>query len=230
MRLRAAIRGDLRRMMENERRNLAVGIKAGVREETDTLKDDYRKLTAAAGLPAGLQRAWRSRIYPKGASANAAGYVFSKAPRIHAAFATGGEIRARNGRFLVVPLPVAIRLGLHRSMERSRGSRPRRWSNVAAALDRFGALRMVKLSGGRFFLVADNVTSTGRRSRTRRTREGLEFSPIGGRRVSMPLFLLVPRVRLGKRLDLDKPARSALGRLASTIVKHINAQDGPDDR
>ena len=220
MRLQAALAGNLEKIMAAATDALAKGATDGVRQTTAEMKADLRRQTAAAGLPEKVQKAWQDRLYPKRKnSLGAAGLVYSRARNIHAAFASGGEIRAKNGRFLVIPLPAAVRLGLHMSHQRSRGSRPRRWSEVQPAIDRFGALRMVKLSGGRFLLVADQVTASGRRSKARRTRDGLAYSTVNRRgRMSMPLFLLLPRVRLGKRIDFEGARARAQRRLPMNVA------------
>ena len=220
MRLKAAVLGNLEKLMRDNARALEVGATRGVRDTGKELRRDFGQVVAAGGLPVKLQKAFDMRVYPRrGYSLKAAAMVKSKANRIHDAFAKGGVIRAKTGRFLVVPLPGAIRLGLHKSLRRSGGSRPRRWSEVRPAIDRFGALRLVKLAGGRFLLVADQVTAGGRRAKTSRTRDGAAFSRINRRgQNTMPLFLLTPQVRQPKRLDFGAARARARRRLPLNVA------------
>jgi hypothetical protein len=44
-------------------------------------------------------------------------------------------------------------------------------------------------------------------------------SKTGRGRATVPIFLLVPQVKLAKRLDLDKPARAATSRIPNRIVE-----------
>lgn len=221
MRLAAAIRGDLRKIMQEESNRLAVGVKEAAVAAGERTQAVLRGQVSTAGLPPSLAKAWRLRTYPKGPSLQAAAFVWSAAPRIHGAFDLGGVIRPRNGNWLAIPLPAAVALGLGKSRRHSRGSRPRNWADVEAAIRRFGALRPVPLAGGRILLVAEQVTAGGRRSRTRRTREGAEFSAIGRGKVSMPLFLLVRSVTLAKRLSVERAAREGEAWLYAEVARRI---------
>lgn len=223
MHIGAAIEGDLRKIMAREVSVLAAGIKAGTVKAADGLKEKLRAQVRAAGLSTPVEKAWQSKVYPKGESMGAAGYVYSKAKRIHAAFDVGGDLRPKNGEWLVIPLPAARKLKLDVSYQRSKGSRPRHWSDVEAAVARFGALRRVMLPGGRMLLVADRVTASGARRKVRTTREGARVQGLGN--VSMPLFLLVKRVRLGRRLDIDGAVASAERDFMGHVLAGISAAE-----
>lgn len=223
MRIGAALTGDLRQIMRQEVTVLSAGITSGTVRTTDNLKDRLRKQVAAAGLGVAVQKAWQSKTYPSGNSMSAAGYVFSKAKRIHAAFDAGGFIRPVNGDWLVIPLPAAKRLGLDTSYKSAHGGKPRHWSNVDAAIRRFGSLRRVVLPGGRVLLIASRVTSSGRRRATRTHRGGGTVQGVGN--VDMPLFLLVKRVRLGRRLDIAAAADAAQVELLPQVIRAIAEAD-----
>lgn len=218
MQLIAAITGDLRRIMAREVLVLKSGIKTGVSDASDRLKDLLRAQVREAGLSTPVEKAWQTKVYPKGDSMSASGWVYSKATRIHAAFDVGGTITPSTGQWLVIPMPAARRLKLDQSLRRSKGSRPRHWSDVDAAVRRFGALRRVDLPGGRVLLVADNVTASGARRKVRQGKNGA-VQGIGG--VSMPLFLLVKRVRLGKRLDIAAASSSVERDFLGLVMRGI---------
>ncbi|WP_337996223.1 DUF6441 family protein [Oleispirillum naphthae] len=223
MKIGAALEGDLRKIMTREISVLRSGIKSGTQTATDNLKEKLRAQVRAAGLPQSVQKAWQSKVYPKGDSMGAAGLVFSKATRIHAAFDAGASISPRNGQWLVIPLPAARRLKFDVSYSRSRGGKPRHWSDVDAAVRRFGSLRRVPLKGGRILLVADGVTASGSRRKVRQAKGGGTVQGVGN--VSMPLFLLVKRVRLGKRLDIGGAAAQAGRDFMGHVLAGIDAAD-----
>lgn len=222
MQIRAALEGDLRKIVAREVSVLGRGIKAGTQAATDGLKDKLRRQVREAGLSSSVEKAWQAKVYPKGDSMGAAGLVFSKARRIHAAFDGGAEIRPKNGEWLVIPLPAARKLKLDLDYARSRGGKPRHWSDVDAAIRRFGALRRVVLPGGRILLVASGVTAAGQRRKVRQTRNGA-VQGIGN--TSMPLFLLVRRVRLGKRLDIDAAVSDARRDFIDHVRRSIDAAE-----
>lgn len=225
MHLKYALRGDLARWAKQELAAAEKAVTGGVRDTGQWLKADRRQRTATAGLGPKVARAWDARFYPKGQnSLGAAAVVYSKARRIHGAFAEGVTIRTKRARWLVIPLAEARRRRLDQDFrhdavsESGMSSRRGIWSNVAQAERVYGKLRFVKLKGGRALLVADNLTAGLRRSKMRRTRDGAEYSPIGGRRASVPVFLLVRQVRLTRRIDLGQGDERALADLPGRIL------------
>ncbi|WP_371747292.1 DUF6441 family protein [Acuticoccus sp. I52.16.1] len=84
------------------------------------------------------------------------------------------------------------------------------------------SLRMIRRRYGPSLLVADNVriTKSGRiRPNVTRRKDGTTYSRLAGRS-SAPIFLLVPQVRLPKRLDLGRAARAAEAALPGAIVSN----------
>lgn len=108
MKLSASIDGDLRRILADELTLAEAAITDGMRDAAEGLKAELRQQVAAAGLGPRLANTWRSEVYPKGrASLRAAGFVFSKAPDIVAAFEDGTVIRSTKGFWLAIPTPAA---------------------------------------------------------------------------------------------------------------------------
>lgn len=221
MRFKAAIVGDLEKVVSGDLNRAETAVTHGVRAAAKDLQEDFRGAVRAARLGRGLEKAWRVEHYPRtGKSLKAASTVYSKARLLHAAFSETQVIRAKRARWLAIPLPAAVKLGLHKSWRgNERGTWNKRWSNVEAAIGRFGAVRYVKIKPGKVLVVADNLTAGLRRSKTRRTRQGAEYSSLRGRRVSAPLFLLVRSVRVSKRLDMDRFLRKAHDRMIPEIIR-----------
>ena len=126
--------------------------------------------------------------------------MWSKAPVIVGAHDTGPLIRSKDGFWLAIPTPAAGR-GL-------RGGRitPGEWERRRGL-----RLRFVYRRRGPSLLVAEgrlNSRGLGVASR----------SKTGRGRTTVPIFLLVPQVKLPKRLNLDRDAERALDSVPGLIV------------
>jgi hypothetical protein len=176
-------------------------VTAAMREAGTGLKTDWRGQIAQAGLGCRLANSIRLATYPKvGESLNAAALVWSKAPVIVSAHDTGPLIRSKEGFWLAIPTDAAGR-GL-------RGGRitPGEWERRRGL-----RLRFVYRSRGPSLLVAEgrlNSRGLGVASRSR----------TGRGRTTVPIFLLVPQVKLPKRLDLDRDAERAFDSVPGLIV------------
>jgi hypothetical protein len=202
-RLQAALDGDLREMMRAEADAVARANTRAVGRASSGLQQELRRQVRAAGLGVGVEKAWQRATYPRGRrSMNPAALVYSKATRIHDAFMADRTVTARGGRWLAIPLDAAVARGWHQDHARSSGGRPRRWANVEAAARSLGGLAFVPLPGGRGLLV--------------------HRDPAGR---STAYFLLVRRVRLRKRLDVDGPAARWADRLPGYIVRELARED-----
>jgi hypothetical protein len=201
---------DLAELMAAEIEAAEKAVTAGVGAAAEGLKGGWRAQITGAGLGPRLARTIRSERYPKqGHSIGAAGLVWSKAPEIVGAHADGALIRARNGLWLTIPTPVA------RERIRRGPLTPAIWHQRTGM-----TLRFVRRRAGPHLLVADNVrfTRSGRiRENVTRRKDGTTYSRLEGRS-SAPIFLLVPQVKLPKRLDLERDTRATEAALPGGIV------------
>ena len=176
-------------------------VTTAMREAGTDLKTAWRGQITQAGLGRRLSNSIRSQTYPKtGESLKAAALVWSKAPQIIGAHETGPLIRSKDGFWLAIPTPAAGR-GL-------RGGRitPGEWERRRGL-----RLRFVYRRRGPSLLVADgrlNNRGLGVASR----------SKTGRGRSTVPIFLLVPQVKLAKRLNLARDADRALAAVPGLIV------------
>jgi hypothetical protein len=212
MRLAATVIGSLKADLEAEMGRTEKALLAGVREGGERLKGELRRQVVTAGLGVRLARAWRSRLYAN-EGFDAASLVWSKAPRIVRAFDEGAVIRSRNGFWLAIPTPEAPKRGptgrriTPQMVERMYGRR----------------LRFVYRPGGPSLLVMDGMVARGgrrggfRMASTRKAsqRRGAYVSTSGLATVVM--FLLVPQVRMPKRLDVARAAERWSARLPALI-------------
>ena len=201
MRLKLDIDPDIVAMMAAE---IAAGeraVSAAIREAGTGLKTAWRGQITGAGLGDRLARTIREEQFPKATpSLNAAALVWSKAPVIVGAHDTGPLIRSKNGLWLAIPLPAA-----GKSL---RGGRitPGEWERRRGL-----RLRFVYRRTGPSLLVADGRLNTKGQAVVSRSKTGRG-------KVTAPIFLLLPQVKLPKRLDLAREAEQALDGVPGRIV------------
>src|SRR6056297_2231564 len=201
MKLKLDITPDLVAAMAAEVKAGEKAVTTAVREAGTGLKTAWRGQIIGAGLGRRLANSIRSQTFPKaGESLNAAALVGSKAPVIVGAHDTGPLIRSKDGFWLAIPTEAAGR-GL-------RGGKisPGEWERRRGL-----RLRFVYRRRGPSLLVAEgrlNSRGVGVASR----------SKTGRGRATVPIFLLVPQVRLPNRLDLDRDAERAHDSVPGLIV------------
>ncbi|MCS0501382.1 DUF6441 family protein [Ancylobacter mangrovi] len=215
--------GDLRKIMAAEVGDAASAVTRGIGAATDGLKGDLRGQVESAGLGRRLANAWRGERYPSRpgvTSLRAAGLVYSNAPDIIAAFDSGTPIRSKDGFFLAIPTAAAGGHGLSREAPAINQRRKKERLTPGGWERRTGIrLRFVYRRGRPSLLVADNVRvnsaglavrmPTPKRDPGNRIRKG---------QTTTVIFILVPQVQLGKRLDIDRAGQRWVGRLPELIV------------
>ena len=201
MKLKLDITPDLVAMMAAEIKAGEKAVTAAMRDAGTDLKSAWRGQIAGAGLGRRLGNSIRSQTYPKGGeSLSAAALVWSNAPTIIGAHDTGPLIRSKDGFWLAIPTEAA-----------GKGARGRRLTPGEWERQRGLRLRFVYRRNGPSLLVAEgrlNTRGVGVASRSK-TGRGL---------TTVPIFLLVPQVKLRKRLDLERDAKAAQERIPGAIV------------
>ena len=201
MRLGLDIAPDLVAVMAAEIKAGEKAVSAAMREAGTDLKSAWRGQIRQAGLGRRLANSIRSQTYPKsGESLKAAALVWSKAPEIVGAHDTGPLIRSKDGFWLAIPTAAAGK-GL-------KGGRitPGEWERRRGL-----RLRFVYRRRGPSLLVADgrlNSRGLGVASR----------SKTGRGKATVPIFILVPQVKLAKRLNLARDADRAQAAVPGLIV------------
>jgi hypothetical protein len=201
MHLSLNIDPDIVALMREEIATGERAVSTAIREASTRLKSAWRGQITGAGLGTRLARSIRSAQYPKGKpSLNAAALVWSKAPVILGAHNTGPMIRSKNGFWLAIPTPAAGKS--------ARGGRisPGEWERRTGL-----RLRFIYRRQGPSLLVAEGRLNTKGRAVASRSKTGRGL-------LTAPIFLLVPQVKLAKRLDLARAAETAVGRIPGSIV------------
>lgn len=201
MKLGLEITPDLVALMAAELNAGEKAVSAAMREAGTDLKSAWRRQIAQAGLGLRLGRTIRSEAYPKGQpSLNAAALVWSNAPVIVGAHDTGPLIQSRNGFWLAIPTPAAGKS--------TRGGRitPGEWERRTGL-----RLRFIYRRRGPSLLVAEGRLNSKGRAVASRSKTGRGLTTV-------PVFLLVPQVKLRKRLDLARDAERAIDGVPGRIV------------
>ena len=201
MKLKLKIDPDLVAMMQAEIRAGEKAVSAAMREAGSGLKSDWRAQITGAGLGRRLANSIRSQTFPKSSnSLNAAALVWSKAPLIIGAHDAGPLIRSRDGFWLAIPTPAAGKS--------TKGGRitPGEWERRTGL-----RLRFIYRRRGPSLLVAEGRLNTKGRAVASRSKTGRGLTTV-------PIFLLVPQVKLRKRLDLARDAARAVDGVPGLIV------------
>ena len=201
--LRLGITPDLATAMAAEVAAGERAVTAAMREAGAGLKSAWRLQITTAGLGVRLARSIRTAQFPKARpSLNAAALVWSNAPVIIGAHDTGPLIRSKNGFWLAIPTPAAGKS--------SRGGRitPGEWERRKGL-----RLRFIYRRRGPSLLVAEGRLNGKGSAVASKSKTGRGV-------VTAPIFLLVPQVKLPKRLDLARDADRALDSVPGLIVAH----------
>lgn len=208
LRIEAAIEGNLEAFLRDEVRAAERAVVGAVREASDGLKAELRGQVTGAGLGSRLARTWQGRVY-ENRGIDAAALVFSRAPQIVMAFDEGAVIRSGTGLWLAIPTAAAPK----------RGVGGKRISPATFPEASLGPLRFVYRRGAPSLLVVDSLRArTGRRGGFRRASASALRTGRGLATVVM--FILVPQVKMPRRLDVAAAARRWQGRLPALMVRH----------
>jgi hypothetical protein len=202
--------------LQTELRDIERAVATGTRDAGRGLRTELRRQVASAGLGPRLANSWRDKHYPN-RKLDAASLVYTKAPQIIRAFDEGAVVRSQHGRFLAIPTENAPR----------KGTDGRRIKPSTFPEHRFGPLQFVPRSSGPSLLVVDGLRASYSRQtgqlrgfrratdRARRSGQGL---------TTVVMFLLVPQVKLRKRLDVARAAERWSAQLPALIEQQLRSE------
>lgn len=224
--LRLAIQGNLRNFYAASEAATKRGMTLGMREATDTAKRRFRDRVRASGLGDKVANTVRSEAYPKGAktSLSPAGWLFLKAPYILTGH-TGLTIRpshAPTGTAKTAYLAIPTKNAPRRSRSLGLTGKGSRLAGVAEVEHRFNQdLEAVPGRNGSILLFAKVIAA--------KNKQGFRSATKGrvgkGRTVERVLmFVLVPQVRLRKRIDIDASFAAAAFGIDAIIARHVDSE------
>lgn len=190
-----------------------VAVTRGIGQTTGKIKTAWRA-DVRRTLGQRLSQAIRSAVYPeKGTSVDAAGHVYARpgkglkngAAEIVAAHEYGAVIRSGSGFWLTIPTEEAGKA------RRGQKLTPGEWERRTGM-----RLQFVYRPRGPSFLVATGRLLKDRLGKGRTTKAGA----FGKGSVTSVIFLMVPQVRLRKRLDLMTAADRLSNDLPQAIVNN----------
>jgi hypothetical protein len=165
------------------------------------LKSDWRAQITRARLGQRLANTIRSKTFPAaGESLEAAALIWSNASQIIGAHDTGPLIRSKDGFWLAIPTPAAGK------GTRGKALTPGEWERRRGL-----RLRFVYRRRGPSLLVADGRLNSRGLGVASRSKTGRGQSTV-------PIFLLVPQVKLAKRLLLARDAERAQAAIPGLIL------------
>lgn len=188
--------------------DMAKPITLGMRQGTAFLQSSLRQRTGAV-LGAKVANAWRSKNFPSnGYSLDPAGLVWSKAPKIIAAFDTGITIVPVNGsKNLAIPTQNVPRKGRRRMTP----------FEVESAFNQ--DLIIKRGQGGRLEAFVDKAITRFYASQGRAYGQGRAQRRIGKPQLVL-MFILVPSVRTRGLVQVQAFATSAAARVPSFIASN----------
>ena len=201
MKLDLSVTGDIVTAMRAEILAGEKAVTAAMRAAGVNLKSDWRAQITRARLGQRLANTIRSKTYPAaGESLEAAALIWSNAPQIIGAHDTGPLIRSKDGFWLAIPTPAAGK------GTRGKALTPGEWERRRGL-----RLRFVYRRGGPSLLVADGRLNSRGLGVASRSKTGRGQSTV-------PIFLLVPQVKLAKRLSLARDAERAQAAIPGLIL------------
>jgi hypothetical protein len=216
MKLVTTITRSLRADMQAELRDIELAVASGTRDAGRSLRTELRRQVTGAGLGQRLANSWRDSHYPN-QRLDAASLVYTRAPQIIRAFDEGAVIRSRRGRFLAIPTENAPR----------KGTDGRRIKPSTFPEHRFGPLRFVPRPSGPSLLVVDGLRASFSRNtgELRGFRQAMDRARRSGQGLTtVVMFLLVPQVKLRKRLDVARAAERWSGQLPALIEQQLRSE------
>jgi len=203
---------DLGAVLKRAYDDSEIAVSEAMNEVQAGLKDELRSQVVSAGMGQRLAKTWRGKRFPEGgASINSVAYVWSRAPDIVDAFERGVPIVARNRRFLAVPTRDA---GVIHTTVKNKRLTPAIWENETGV-----KLRFVPRPG--HALLVTDASYVRQPARWRRRKKFAPMrTPLSGGRKFLVIFVLVPLVRLGKRLDIDGAGDRWADRVSGLIAQH----------
>jgi len=239
--IRATVTGNLVKAMDTEIRKVAGALRRAVETTGKQVQGELRAQARGAGFKdrgRSIANAWRLAVYPRPGmgtrSLKPAALVSSRMSKVVEAFDKGAEITAKNGKYMAFPTGYNARGG-----RRGAGTRGgvRVTTDQMIAAGKRGEAFVLKLDGrpGRALWCLRVADARGKKNKLRLfvgTSTEVVTGKVKGlaqRRKDVlaqgfvPMFFLMRRVTLRKRLDVAGVRARAGAMYAANAVRELNA-------
>jgi hypothetical protein len=214
-------RGAVQKAIGQEKIALAVRVREGLERATrEAILNPLRAHTAAALKGGRIATTWRVALFPDppNHTLRPSAMIYTMAPHIIRVHDAGAVIVPKSGRkFLAIPTAAVPRQGSER-----------KHLTMAQMEKRAGPWRILAADNGRFVVVGKHHSQVKRLRRRHRLRieEGEKsFSASKDRTV---YFILVPEVRLPKRLNVAGVMAAGRARLPAIIQAKVSYRPSND--
>lgn len=205
MKLTIEIDGNVRAIYGSSAAHGKKAITGAVGAAGAGLKENWRSQIGTAGLGTRVQRTVRNKTYPASTTSfHPASLVWSKAGNIVSSFEQGSLIRSPNGFYLAIPIG-----------NQGRGMGGKRITPGLWEAKTGRRLRFV-YRPGRPALLVDDGTVAKRAPRAAFGERQREYR--GFKNKTVPIFILVPQVKMPKLLNLMSAGQQAISSLPERIV------------
>lgn len=237
MRLAVRLEGSLEGSLAAQEVPIRRAATEAIRETSQVVLLHARGQTTRA-LGQGIGNAWRVRHFPQGRdSSKPAALIYSRAPDIVDAHYRGALIRAKGGLFLAIPTNFNRLRGRRRALTEHFGQSGNvRISPTGMVRSRLAFTIPNKDHPGSLLWMLRITTAQSKTARGRIVTQFLAggLAEVGtghdrGRQVrkriaetgAVPMFVLIPRVQLRKRLDLEASRKVAETDLAIRLDRQL---------
>ena len=240
--VRAAVFGRLREAMQAEMRAVAGGLRRAVTATGREVQSELRAQAHSAGFKDGgrsIANAWRLNLYPAGGVApttfKPAALVWSRMPTVVTAFDRGAQIIARGRKYLAFPTGYNSIGGRRAGRRGGRRITPAQMMQAGRRGEAFVLPSKSRPGTALWCLRVAAATGTSRRTRNRlRLFVGSGTEVLTGHRKGqvqrrqdvlaqgfVPMFLLLKRVTLRKRLDVAGVRSRVPGWFARNVIAEL---------
>lgn len=225
-RIKAEVKGDFGTLGKSAEGIVARAATSAMKTATTRTKNEIRRKVkrqfdptpdAARARGQDFEKSFQSDFYPNRrgvASIDAAGMVIAKSG-FSDAYESGNESISSRGGYLAVPLKSASALGFDRGMNGN--SRFAKFSNIAAAEQRFGPLTSVPSGDG--FVLGVN--------RQKAEEKGL---PVRAGAAFFGLFKLQKSVPVTKKIDVLGSAKKFVAQLPAFFDRALKSENRKEER
>jgi len=192
MQIKAAIKGDLEKIVQQKNKNILKAVGRAVNRTGNELQREMAGQTQRAGLGHGLSKSWKTKTYNKNAKDKfAKKLVYTDSPKVMEGFETGGVRKPTKGKWIAIPTE---------NVPKSRRKRytPENWPKS------YPELYFAQDTNGKAYLVGQTVHKTNKHGKTRISKTSRKTE---SQAETVIYFFLVKQTKHVKRLSFEHASK-----------------------